>query len=73
MVTLPIICISSFKLSFAIKTCALAANNAVSPQLAFLQYVLVVTASENEFLMNGSKSNYIAACRLALDTAVQVV
>lgn len=23
--------------------------------------------------MNGSKSNYIAACRLVLDTAVQVV
>lgn len=47
-------------------------NNAGSAQLALFQYVLVA-ASENQFLMNGSKSNYIAACRLALDTDVQVV
>lgn len=50
------------------------ADSAGSAQLAFLQYVLVVVAaSENQFLMNGSKSNYIAACRLVLDTDDQVL
>lgn len=65
------------ELSFAVKTCALLGTVLSPAQPAFLQYSLAVAASENQFIMNGSKLNYIAegsnAFRFAVDTAVQLV